>query len=255
VVGQHDHESVARIVAGGRALGRRDHAATVLFGLGPPLGHTSAPAQRLAAVLEDLAAELRAVRWAQQVHGRELVRVTGASAEPVRCVGEADGMLTSAASIGLVVWTADCVPVALVGPRSVAMVHAGWRGAAAGVVAEALHRLEADTGTPPAELIAILGPSISGPHYQVGPEVVDALSRTGVPAPAWLDGDRVDLRGFLEAQLEGLGVRRVEIVGPCTFATPSLASFRRDGAAAGRQWSLVWREAEHGTEIFTDQHG
>jgi YfiH family protein len=241
VAGQHDHETAARIVAGRRALERRDRAATVLFGLGPPLKHAFSPAQQLAAILDDLSPELRAVRWALQVHGRDLVLVTGASHDPVRCVGEADGLLTSVAGFGLVVWTADCVPIALVGPRSVAMVHAGWRGAAAGVATEALHRLAADTAAPPAELTAILGPSIGGPHYQVGAEVVDALRRTGVPESAWLAGDRVDLRGFLKAQLESLGVNRVETLGPCTFGTPTLASFRRDGAGAGRQWSLVWR--------------
>jgi copper oxidase (laccase) domain-containing protein len=82
---------------------------------------------------------------------------------------------------------------------------------------------------------------VCGRHYQVGPEVIAALERAGVPPAGWRDGDRVDLRAFLAGQLAGLGVGGVQAVGPCTFDTPALASYRRDGAAAGRQWSLVWR--------------
>jgi hypothetical protein len=72
------------------------------------------------------------------------------------------------------------------------------------------------------------------------------LGRASVPRPVWLDGDHVDLRSLLAAQLAALGVGGVQIVGPCTVETPDLASYRRDGAAAGRQWSLVWRMADGG---------
>lgn len=237
----HDHEVTGRAVASERALERQTEAATVLFGIGPARDGPLARERRLEHLLKGLSPVVRALRWARQVHGRTLLSVTPSAADPVLCVGEADGLLTTEPGIGLLVWTADCVPVALAGQGSVAMVHAGWRGAAACIVSEAIRRLDQETGTRPADLTAYLGPAISGRRYQVGPEVVDALARTGVPAATWLNGDRVDLRAFLTAQLEELGVGCIEAVGPCTFDTPLLASYRRDGASAGRQWSLVWR--------------
>jgi hypothetical protein len=61
----------------------------------------------------------------------------------------------------------------------------------------------------------------------------------------WLVQDHVDLRAFLSARLEDLGLdpAALELAGPCTASTPELASYRRDGADAGRQWSMIYRTA------------
>jgi YfiH family protein len=151
--------------------------------------------------------------------------------------------VAAARGLGLMVWTADCVPVLMAGDGAVAAVHAGWRGCAADIVGVALRRLAAEHGVAAERLDVALGPAISGPAYPVGPEVVDALGRLGLDPSGWNDKGRVDLRAFLAARLSALGVapERIERVGPCTASTPGLASFRRDGAAAGRQWSLVYR--------------
>lgn len=230
----------ARSVAGEPALELRHGDAHVLFGLGPPAAAAS-PERRAAAILAELSPALQCVRWARQIHGATVLDVAaGPGSGPVACAGDADGLASRDPGTALLVWTADCVPVALIGPGAVAMVHAGWRGAAAGIVAVAVRRL-AEWGMPPGQLRAFLGPAVCGRHYQVGPEVIAAFERAGVPAARWRDGDRVDLRAFLAGQLAGLGVGGVQAVGPCTFDTPALASYRRDAAAAGRQWSLVWR--------------
>jgi hypothetical protein len=233
-----------RRVAGEPALELRRGDARVLFSLGPPAA-AAPPERRAAAILAELAPALRCVRWARQIHGATVLDVASPGSGPVACAGDADGLVSRDPGTGLLVWTADCVPVALVGPGAVAMVHAGWRGAAAGIVAVAVRRF-AESGGAPEELRAFLGPAVCGRHYQVGPEVIAALERAGVPAAGWLDGDRVDLRAFLAGQLADLGVAGIQAVGPCTFDTPALASYRRDGAAAGRQWSLVWRTESSG---------
>jgi hypothetical protein len=231
---------VARRVGGEPALELRHGDALVLFGLGPPAAAAAPPERRAAAILAELSPALRCVRWARQIHGATVLDVASPGSGSVACVGDADGLASCDPGTGLVVWTADCVPVALVAPGAVAMVHAGWRGAAAGIVAAAVCRI-AEWGIPPGQLRVFLGPAVCGRHYQVGPEVIEALELAGVPAAGWHDGDRVDLRAFLAGQLADLGVAGVQAVGPCTFDTPKLASYRRDGAAAGRQWSLVWR--------------
>jgi copper oxidase (laccase) domain-containing protein len=96
----------------------------------------------------------------------------------------------------------------------------------------------------PAErLRVVLGPAISGAHYEVGKEVIRALERLGVDRRRWCDGARVDLRRLLAARFEALGVAAdaIEKVGDCTYAAPDFASYRRDGEAAGRQWSVIYR--------------
>jgi YfiH family protein len=223
-----------------RALRHTSAQATVLFGIGPPQ-RGPGRLRRASSLLEQLRPAVRALRWCDQVHGTELVTIAEEAADGTSSVGHGDGLITAQSGVGLMVWTADCVPVLLTGTRVVAAVHAGWRGAAAGIVPIAVERCTGEHDEPRDRLTAHLGPAISGPRYPVGPEVIAALGKQRVEEGAWLDGKLVDLRRFLAAQLADLGVASVQTVGGCTASTSELASFRRDGAAAGRQWSLVYR--------------
>ncbi|MEA2155966.1 MAG: purine-nucleoside/S-methyl-5-thioadenosine phosphorylase / adenosine deaminase, partial [Solirubrobacteraceae bacterium] len=76
----------------------------------------------------------------KQVHGAAVERVTelpAADAEPP----EADGIATTLEDVAAVVVTADCLPVALVAPEAVAMIHAGWRGLAANVLTDGVEAM------------------------------------------------------------------------------------------------------------------
>ncbi len=220
---------------------------TMFFGLGPATGVAS-PGLRMEQVLDTLRPAVRTIRWGEQIHGRLIASL---SAEPDQTlegavsVGRCDGLITSESGIGLVVWTADCVPVLMAGDGVVAAVHAGWRGAAEDIVGAAVKRFRTEYGVPASRLRAFLGPSISGPEYPVGQEVIIALGRHGIDHEKWRDGNHVDLRQFLLCRLQDLGLERtaVDCVGPCTASSPQLASFRRDGSGAGRQFSLVYRAA------------
>ena len=157
-------------------------------------------------------------------------------------VGDGDGLVTDRPGHGALVWTADCVPVLIAGADVVAAVHSGWRGSAADVVGAAVGVLEKTFGAAPRTLHAALGPSVCGRCYRVGPEVPAALGAFGLDEDRWRDGDHVDLRGFLSARLEALKVpaEQIETVGGCTVESADLASYRRDGEAAGRQWAMVY---------------
>jgi YfiH family protein len=235
-----DLDAIETTVGPERALRAAADGAGVLFGLGPPRPGAD-PAVRAAAVLEHLGPEVHGVRWCHQVHGVELVVIGPGTPPGAACVGTADGMITTEPGIALMVWTADCVPLLITGIAAVAAIHVGWRGAAGGIATVAVTQLLTDCGERTADLTAYLGPSVSGARYQVGPDVVDALQKQGVNRDIWLDGDRVDLRRFVAAQLTALGVGRVRTLGGCTVTSPDLASYRRDGPNAGRQWSLVFR--------------
>lgn len=226
-------------------LSRASDDVRLSFGLGP--AGTGRPAEaRAQDLLEALRPGLRALRWGRQVHGRLVASLASEPACPLlgaACVGRCDALITAETGLGLMVWTADCVPVLMSGGGVVAAVHAGWRGAAADIVGAVVDRFRTEYGVAPGGLHAALGPAVSGPAYRVGNEVIEALGWAGIAEARWRDGSHVDLRGFLTARLEALGVAReqIESVGPCTASSPGLASYRRDGPAAGRQWSLVYR--------------
>ena len=181
----------------------------------------------------------RSVAVPRQVHGAHVVTVPAAEERP-----EADGVATAGPLVGVL--TADCVPVLLVDPsrRAAAAVHAGWRGAATGVLEAGIAHLAAAFGSRASDVEAVIGPAIGGRCYEVGPEVRDAFeTRTGgVTAPAWTKhGERwhVDLRQVARCLLVAAGVGGVVVLGPCTRCAPEYHSYRRDGPNAGRQLSFV----------------
>jgi YfiH family protein len=193
--------------------------------------------------------DLRAVRWGEQIHGRVVATLAaepGRQLEGAACVGRCDALMTADRRVGLVVWSADCVPILMIGGGVVAAVHSGWRGAVADIVGAVARRFAVEYGVLPEDLRAVLGPAISGPRYEVSREVIDSLGAFALDEVRWRTGRFVDLRGFLSARLESLGLNEaaISIVGPCTASTPGLASYRRDGSDAGRQWSMVYRKSE-----------
>jgi polyphenol oxidase len=176
----------------------------------------------------------------RQVHGTRVV-----TAEPTAGPLAADGLVTAARGTLVGVVTADCAPILMVARdrRVAAAVHAGWRGAAAGIVARALDHLRA-FGVEPEEVEACVGPAIGPCCYEVGPEVRAAFvhGSGSVTEGAWSrahDRDMLDLRSAVISLLLTGGVRAPTAVGPCTRCSPAFCSYRRDGAAAGRQVSFI----------------
>jgi len=180
----------------------------------------------------------------RQVHGKNVLPVR----EPIlpgetRDVGEGDVLVTARAGVALAVQTADCVPILLFGGAGVAAVHAGWRGTAAGAAAEGVRALSRECGEPPAAFAAVLGPSIGACCYEIGGEVAAAFAGEFVRRECG-GKFRLDLKAANRAQLEreGLLPENIDVLPFCTLCGgEELASFRRDGPAAGRMIALVAR--------------
>jgi YfiH family protein len=175
----------------------------------------------------------------RQVHGARVRRVLGAP-DPAAELEPADGQATARTGTAAVVLTADCLPVALVAPEGVAIVHAGWRGLAADVLAEgvaALRELGAES-----DIAAAIGPGAGVCCYETGPEVHEAFAGYG---PEARRGDHADLKLVARRQLARAGVGAVHDVGLCTICSaPELFfSHRRDGGLTGRQAGVVWRSS------------
>ncbi|HWV56089.1 MAG TPA: polyphenol oxidase family protein, partial [Longimicrobiales bacterium] len=150
----------------------------------------------------------------RQVHGSRVLWHDRAQ-RGFRLTGQCDGHATAVAGTLLAVSVADCVPVSIVDPerRAVALVHAGWRGVAGGVIEAGLLRLMERAGSYAGSLHVHLGPAICGECYEVGPEVHEAL---GLHAP--VTPEPVDLRAIIARRVAMAGVR-VENITRSAYCT------------------------------------
>jgi YfiH family protein len=174
--------------------------------------------------------------WLRQVHGTDVVVVK----RPGDRAGEvADGAIVSLLDAPIAVTTADCAPVVLVGSTAVAVVHAGWRGAEAGIIQRAIAALRAAGSEP---LATILGPCIGPAHYEFGAVDLDRLadqfgesvrSRT-IDGSCALDMAAVVRRA---CQLSGWPIPDP---APCT-SSEAFFSHRTRGDR-GRQTTVAWLE-------------
>ena len=180
--------------------------------------------------------------WLNQVHGATVLR----SDDPA--FGEnppdADASISSAANEVIAVRTADCLPVLICTKAGdeIAAAHCGWRGLAAGIVANTVAAMQ----TPPAELIAWLGPAISRAAYEVGDDVRDTfVAADEATAACFEPNDRgrwqADLYGLARLKLAAAGVTEIYGGGFCTFTdSDRFFSHRRDGTS-GRMTSFIYR--------------
>ncbi len=145
----------------------------------------------------------------------------------------ADGQATALRLVGATVLTADCLPVALGGDGAVAMVHAGWRGLAEGVLDEGVRAARELGGVTPTH--AVIGPGAGVCCYEVGPEVQAAFGA------AHRRGRNLDLHAIAREQLLAAGVREVIDLEICTICDERFFSHRRERERAGRQAAIAWR--------------
>lgn len=166
--------------------------------------------------------------WAtlRQVHGVTLVRAVTPGE-----LGEADGMWSDIPRLPLAVFTADCFGVVLKSDSAVGVAHAGWRGAAAGVVTALRAEMTAH-GHPPVG--AAIGPGIGPCCFEVGPEVAKKFPDY-VRETSW-GATSVDLAASIRRELDGL---ELWLLGACTMHEESHYSHRRTRTAQ-RIATIAW---------------
>ncbi len=168
------------------------------------------------------------VGWAfvRQIHSSIVIEATRDG-----LLGEADTIITQKPGLPIAVATADCVPLVIEAENATGIVHAGWRGAAAGSVSVALEALSAAGHVP---LRAAIGPAIGPCCYEVGDEVAE-LFPGYVSTTSW-GSTSIDIPGFLENELGGLEVWKSD---ECTYTSSRLHSWRRDRTLQ-RQVAVAW---------------
>ncbi len=187
-----------------------------------------------------------------QVHSADVVTVEGPWSGEPPC---ADGMVTTTPGVALGILTADCAPVLLADAeaRVIGALHAGWRGALAGVIEATVAAMTAK-GAKPSRIVAAVGPCIHLRSYEVGPDMVTPLLDDDPGNRAFLipsrDDDHFmfDLAAYVMSRLERAGLREM-VSTPCdTYAeTERFFSYRRACHLGepdyGRQLSAILLDA------------
>ena len=190
---------------------------------------------------------------ARQIHS-SIVR---SSAEPDFTSGlECDAITSSDPGYLIGIQTADCLPL-LIGDRQTgafAGVHAGWRGTLRNIAAETVVRMQSEWGSRPQDLVVALGPAISAPRFQLGPEVLDQFKAEYDWCGELISGEDSQGRAYFDLnecnrrQLMAAGVGSVNIFdsGLCTIENNELFfSYRLEKGnihEIGRLMSVIGRK-------------
>ncbi len=162
-----------------------------------------------------------------------------------RKLRETDGLVTATPGLGLVCFTADCVPLLLADPnrRIVSAVHAGWRGTVAGIAGEAVRQM-VSLGADPKDILVAIGPSIGPCCFEVGPEVQKEFTeRFDIKLPVipsrWEGHTMVDLWEANTLVLQEAGVEKSHIYTAKVCTVCNNSDFYSHRYTKGMRGSLI----------------
>jgi len=173
----------------------------------------------------------------EQIHGSEVMEAVAGGRQ-----GSGDALITDIKGIALGIYVADCIPVFLCDPvkKCVAAIHAGWRGTAVEIVKRTVQTLKNRYGSDSQNLLAWIGPGITGDEYEVDLGVAGNFAERFYQKRGdkyLLDLKAVNLNQLIEC---GLSEENIEISTYSTFAGVDMFhSFRRDGLKAGRHLGVI----------------
>lgn len=185
----------------------------------------------------------------KQVHGTDALVVDRALTPADRFQGGWDALVTNQPGVMVAVRTADCVPVLVHDPkrRVVAAIHAGWRGAVAGIVPKTIALMESRFGSAPEHLRVSIGPSAGTCCYEVDEPVLDKLRQEFADWERVVRGRRsgkahLDLKTLIREQARAAGTspESITAVNLCTICHEDLFfSYRREGKVIGTMVSAI----------------
>ncbi|HBP87239.1 MAG TPA: peptidoglycan editing factor PgeF, partial [Nitrospiraceae bacterium] len=185
----------------------------------------------------------------KQIHSTRVVVIRGDKGLGTLEQTEGDALITNQPETLVVVRTADCVPVLLVEKTKgvVGAIHAGWRGAVGGIVAETIRACADEFGAKPEHMHLAIGPSIGPCCYEVDDQVINPLRSRYPGWPGVLQETRegkgvLDLKQLIHHQIRASGVPDSQIgrVDHCTHCRSDLFySYRREGRVNGTMCSGI----------------
>ena len=149
-----------------------------------------------------------------------------------------DGLVLTTPEDTIYLRFADCTPLIFYDKKQKigAVSHAGWRGTAASIGVKTIQKM----GSNPNDIIAIIGPAISGCCYEVSEEVRDTLLRTVKDTSGLYTNRNVDLKQINARQLEEIGVKTIDICPYCTSCNNDLFySYRKENGTSNRHFAVL----------------
>ncbi len=187
---------------------------------------------------------------AQQVHGDAIHIISARDAgrgalDFESAIPNTDAIITAEKNLPLLILVADCAPILLVDPKNqvLAVVHAGWRGALAGIAGKTVRKMQSEFGSAPEDVLVGIGPCLGVENLEIGAEVAaqirevdDRAIVTGFQKP------HLDLRGLIERDLLGAGVipQKMETMPFCSRDDARFFSHRGQNGVAGRFGIVAW---------------
>ncbi|HEX8464547.1 MAG TPA: peptidoglycan editing factor PgeF, partial [Abditibacterium sp.] len=187
---------------------------------------------------------------AQQVHGDQIHIVTREDAgrgalDFDSALPDTDALLTAENRLPLLILVADCAPIILLDAQKqvLAVVHAGWRGALAGIAGKTARKMQSEFGSRAEDILVGIGPCLSIENLEVGPEVAAQVAE--IDAEAVISGfarPHLDLRGLIGRDLQRAGVlpSHIETMPFCTKDDARFFSHRGQNGVAGRFGIVAW---------------
>lgn len=185
-----------------------------------------------------------------QVHGTTIITLNQPPDTNDR--PKADGLVTNQPDIALAIITADCAPILFADANAgvIGACHAGWKGAINGIIANTVAQM-VNLGATASNIVAAIGPTISGQYYEVGPDfaqqalAIDSAVEPFIFVPTNATREHFDLPGFIAAQLDHAGITQIEDIAACTYQSPANYFSHRHtthhATPAGRQVSIIAR--------------
>jgi len=176
---------------------------------------------------------------AKQIHSDQIL-----VADKPGNLGPGDALISKRPGLTVAIRTADCLPMLIVDPRTrtVAAVHAGWRGVVAEIASKTVDTMRLQFGSRPEDLEIAIGPGIGPCCFEVGPEVAVQF-RGFFPERKDLQGrTKLDLAETITRQLRRNGVTASQIStsGFCSCCKSEMfESYRRNREDAGRMVAAI----------------
>ena len=154
---------------------------------------------------------------------------------------ETDGLITTTRELALGIQVADCAAVLVSDSKNgvIGAFHAGWRGAAGGIVPKGIEQMK-ELGSHTDQMNVYISPCISLKNFEVGEEVARQFPGEFCDFENY-EKPHVDLKSFINYQLVQSGIPRdqIEVSADCTLDDQRFYSFRRERERAGRMLALI----------------
>jgi len=186
----------------------------------------------------------------KQIHGNGIAIFRGNGQEAINLwEKEGDALITCVPQVAIGVFTADCLPVLLFHPEQqvIAIVHAGWRGTALGIVGKVVGEMAEKFDCPEERIEAALGPCIGFCCYEVDAPVEEAFRRNGLPwhffsslrRPGKWSLDLQKANAFI-LEKAGINKKNINLINHCTSCRSDLFfSYRKEKGTRGRQLNFI----------------